>query len=70
MDVRPTQTLSTMKDESKTLYYAWFKDCMEIMGASEKQHDKLFENSHWWYCYDDGLSPKEAVAEFKKNNGV
>ena len=50
-----------MKEMSR--YFEWIAECCNELGwPIEKGADLLKDNS-WYWCFDDGMTPKEAVKE-------
>lgn len=51
-------------------FFKYTRKCailLEIYDADEQA--KLLNDPSWFFCFDDGLTPEEAVEEFKLNRG-
>jgi len=44
-------------------YFEWIAECCKELGWEKKEGVKLVEDVNWFGCYDDGMTPKEAVDE-------
>lgn len=44
-------------------YYRWIADCCQELGWDIREGERMVEDVNWWGCYDDGMTPKEAVDE-------
>lgn len=54
-------------------FFEWVVKCCELLGLSKEEGEKLLPENDpcWFYCYDDGMTPEAAVAEYKhKVTGV
>lgn len=44
-------------------YYEWIAQCCEELNWDVKEGANLVKDVSWFGCYDDGMSPKNAVNE-------
>lgn len=55
-------------------YFTFIKTCAELLGITEPEKQaNLLEDPSWYFCFDDGLTPEQAVKEYqesKKENVV
>lgn len=52
-------------------YFTWIKTCRELLGKPSTPDDgpefvAMCNDVSWFGCYDDGMTPDQAVAEFKR----
>jgi hypothetical protein len=47
-------------------FYEWISRCCYILNKDVKYGVILIEDINWYSSWNDGLSPSEAVEEFKK----
>ncbi len=52
-------------------YFTFIKKCRELLGktsgeADEKDFLAMCNDVSWFGCYDDGMTPEQAVAEFQR----
>ena len=49
-------------------FFQFVRQCAILLGIQDTPDEALMvEDPSWYGCYDDGLTPEEAVAEFKSN---
>jgi hypothetical protein len=53
-----------------TSYYQWIFEVCGILNIPAGEGAKLVDDLNWFGCYDDGLTPQEAVDEAKANGVV
>ena len=48
-------------------FFEWVAKCCDLMGKPRSYGKEMLPDidPSWFYCYDDGLSPEEAVEEAK-----
>lgn len=51
-------------------YYEWIAQCCKELNWDIREGEKLVEDVNWFGCYDDGMSPKDAVDEAVRNGVV
>ena len=46
-------------------FFSWVVECCALLGWRREEGERLFPGADpsWFFCYDDGMSPEEAVAE-------
>lgn len=44
-------------------FYEWIADCCKELGWPIEKGCILIEDDSWYWCYDDGMTPEEAVKE-------
>jgi hypothetical protein len=52
-------------------YFTFIKRCRELLGKTSTAEDAddfgaMCNDVSWFGCYDDGLTPEQAVAEFNR----
>ena len=47
-------------------YFKWIAQCCKELNWETKEGDQLVEDPNWFGCYDDGMTPKEAVEAISK----
>jgi hypothetical protein len=50
-------------------YFTFIKKCRELMGKTSGENDaddflQMVNDVSWFGCYDDGLTPEQAVKEY------
>jgi len=46
-------------------FFEWIAQCCKTLEWDIAQGSVLAEDSNWYACYDDGMTPEEAVQEWK-----
>lgn len=49
-------------------FFRFIKECGELLGIDQNATAKLVEDPCWFYCFDDGFTPAEAVKKYKEGN--
>lgn len=44
-------------------FFEWVSECCKELGWPIEKGKFLVEDPSWFFCYDDGMTPKEAVKE-------
>ena len=44
-------------------YFEWIAGCCKELGWDIREGEILVKDVNWFGCYDDGMTPKEAVDE-------
>ena len=44
-------------------FYEWIAECCKELGWPIEKGALLVDNDSWYWCFDDGMSPKAAVKE-------
>lgn len=52
-------------------YFNWIKKARELLGKTSGPEDgtdfiNMVNDVSWFGCFDDGMTPEEAVAEFNR----
>lgn len=47
----------------KNKYFEWIAQCCKELNFDIKDGASMVNDVNWFGCYDDGMSPKEAVEE-------
>jgi predicted RNase H-like HicB family nuclease len=47
-------------------YFEFIEKCGELLGRNIEQQADMVEDVSWFGCYDDGMTPEEAVKEYKE----
>jgi len=52
-------------------YFTWIKQCRELLGKTSTESDgeefvAMCNDISWFGCFDDGMTPEQAVAEYKQ----
>jgi hypothetical protein len=58
-------------DRPMSPYFDWIKACRDLLGKPSGPNDgedflKMVNDVSWFGCFDDGMSPDEAVNEYKR----
>jgi hypothetical protein len=57
-----------MAKEKTDGFFPFIRACATLLGIQDTPDEApLVEDPSWYGCFDDGLTPEEAVAEFKAN---
>ena len=62
-------SMEELKKRAMHRFFTWLKKVGELAGWSTEETAKRVEDPSWFYCYDDGMKPEDAVAE-AKSKGV
>lgn len=49
-------------------FFIFIKRSGELLGMDAEEAASLIDDPSWFFCYDDGLTPEQAVAEYKSKN--
>jgi hypothetical protein len=51
-------------------FFEWVGECVKLMGGTLPQGEYLLpdKDPSWFWCYDDGMKPEDAVAEYREKN--
>ncbi len=44
-------------------YFEWISQCCRELNWDIRDGNRLVQDINWFACYDDGMSPEEAVDE-------
>jgi len=44
-------------------FFEWIAECCKELGWPIEKGKYLIEDKSWYWCFDDGMSPKAAVQE-------
>jgi len=47
-------------------FFEWIAECCALLGKDKKYGALLIEDKNWGSAWLDGMTPSEAVAEFKE----
>lgn len=51
-------------------YFEWIAKVCELLGWAKEDGVKIVEDPNWFGCWDDGMTPEDAVAEAKTKGVV
>lgn len=53
-------------------FFTWVAKCCELLGWPIEDGEKLLPSvdPSWFYCYDDKMTPEQAVNEYRRKNVV
>ena len=51
---------------SKPAYFVFIKKCGELLGRTIEEQASMVPDPNWYGCFDDGMTPEEAVEEFRQ----
>jgi len=51
-------------------YTKWIFEVVYQLGITPEEGEKLFRDPNWFACYDDGMTPKEAIKEAKERGNI
>lgn len=63
MDRVAEYTLDDLDKEIIRRYYKWIANVCGVLKWDVMKGADLIADPSWFYCYDDGMTPEEAVAE-------
>lgn len=48
-------------------FFQWVYECCKLMGKDKDYGHNLLpaKDPSWYWCFDDGMTPEEAVAKYK-----
>lgn len=52
----------------KLSYFNWIAEVCRLMNQPKEYGANLVEDPSWFGCWDDGMTPEEALAEYKEYN--
>ena len=50
----------------KFQFFAWIRECGELLGMTDRESAALILDRSWFFAFDDGLTPQEAVEEYRE----
>lgn len=56
--------------QNRNEFFKWVSECCKELNWDIKDGVKLVEDPNWYLCYDDDMTPKEAVDEAIENGVV
>ncbi len=59
-----------LKKIHRELWFMWLKDVCVLLDKPSTYGIELMKDMSWFYCFDDGLSPAQAVAEARSKGVV
>ena len=57
-------------DPGKRRFFEWVSECCKELGWPIEKGIFMVTDSSWYFCYDDGMTPKEAVEECLSKLGL
>ena len=45
-------------------FFTFIRECGKLLGKNDKETASLLEDPSWFFCFDDGMTPREAVNEY------
>ena len=51
-------------------FFQWIASICKLMEQPASYGESLIKDPCWFYCFDDGMSPEEALQEARNNNIV
>ena len=55
---------------SRDRFFSWIAQVCKELGWDVSRGSELISDPNWFLCYDDKISPAEAIAEAKANGVV
>jgi hypothetical protein len=52
-------------DAARERFFTFVKQCGQLLGLDDEQTAKLLNDSSWFFCFDDGMTPEQSVEAFK-----
>lgn len=47
-------------------FFHFVRECAKLLGIADTDGEaKLVEDKSWYFCFDDGMTPAEAVAKYR-----
>jgi len=53
---------------NKLSYFEWIKEICKLLNRPAEDGGILVEDVSWFGCYDDGMSPQQAIDEATEKN--
>lgn len=53
-----------MKKALQDRFFTFIRECGKLLGKNDEETAKLVDDPSWFYCFDDRLTPQEAVNEY------
>ena len=63
-------SLEEYEKRGREKFFAWLKQVGGILGYNLEETAKLVNDISWFFCYDDGMTAEEAVAEARSKGVV
>jgi hypothetical protein len=58
--------LEAVEKAYRERYFRYIKTCAELLGITDpEKQGALIEDRSWFFCFDDRLTPEQAVAEYR-----
>lgn len=45
-------------------FFTFIRECGKILEKTDEETAKLLEDPSWFFCFDDGMTPQDAVIEY------
>lgn len=59
-------SMDKLVEIARDKYFSWVADVSKVIGINPKDAGWIVQDVSWFYCYDDGMTPEEAVAEARE----
>jgi hypothetical protein len=59
-----------IKERTRNKFFTWITKVGELAGWSREEIAGRLEDPCWFFCFDDGMKPEEALAEAKSKGVV
>lgn len=58
---------AAMREALKNRFFTFLRECGRLLGKDDNQTAELIEDPSWFFCFDDGLTPTEAVRKYQEH---
>ena len=59
-----------LKERAKNKFFTWITEVGKLAGWSSDETADRVEDPSWFYCFDDGMRPEDALAEARSKGVV
>jgi hypothetical protein len=47
-------------------FFRFIQECGKLLGKSDEETADLLKDPSWFFCFDDGMAPEDAVQEYRE----
>ena len=62
MSISPPDPLKKHRER----FFRFIQECGKLLGKNDKETAELLKDPSWFFCFDDGMTPENAVQEYRE----
>lgn len=63
--------LEELRASHQDRFFRWVRECAKLLGiVGTEKEPLLVEDRSWFFCFDDGMTPEQAVAEYRSKHPI